>query len=170
MKRLKKIEHIIFAGIAYLGALVVVALALLTVTDITGRFLFNLPVQGTFELTANSLAVIAACGIAAATAADEHILVDSLYDKLSPRGKRILLFIAAFAGFVVFSILCWQGIMEVYNSITPHLDTTLNLDIATYPFRIVLVIGFLLSFVAVVLSVIRLITSKTDDKSESESI
>ena len=151
--------------VTYLGAVAVVVLALTTCIDVLGRYLFNSPLQGTYELTENFLCIIAACGIAAATASGEHISVDSVFERLPPAGQRILALLGTSLELVVFSILCWQGIVAVRESIIPYCEVSGSVvSIATYPFRIVLVLGFFLSVIALVYTIIRLYRSKTSDK------
>jgi TRAP-type C4-dicarboxylate transport system permease small subunit len=151
--------------VTYIGAAAVVVLALTTCIDVLGRYLFNAPLQGTYELTENFLCIIAACGIAAATATGEHISVDSFFERLSPVGQRILALFGAFLELVVFSVLCWQGIVAVRESIIPYCEVVGSVvPIVTYPFRIVLVLGFFLSVIALVYTIVRLCRSRASDR------
>jgi len=136
--------------VTYLGATAVIAMTLTTCIDVLGRYLFNSPLQCAYELTGNFLSIIAACGIAAATATNEHICVDSFFERLSQFGQRVLTFLSASIELVVLSILCWQGMVAVRNSIIPYYEVTGGVvPIVTFPFRMVLALGFLLSLLAV---------------------
>lgn len=138
----------IFNIVTYVGAAAVGALALITCIDVTGRYLFNFPLKGGFEISSILLCVIAACGIAEATASEAHISVDSIFERLSWSGQRILSLLSLFLGLLVFLVLTWQGIVAVYDSMVPYYDKTAgSVEIITFPFRILLSAGFLLSAV-----------------------
>ena len=72
----------VFSIISYIGVASVACIGLLTGTDVVGRYFFNSPVRGTIDLIEILMSVLFACGLAVTTALDDHISVDSLYDKL----------------------------------------------------------------------------------------
>ena len=158
----------IFSVVTASAAVFTVILALTTCIDVVGRYVFNSPLQGAYELTGNFFCIIAACGIAAVAFADEHISVDSIFNRLSPLGQRILTLINTFFGLVVFLVLCWQGIVSVHESMFPSYETTSGiLPIVTFPFRIILALAFFLSAIALFYAIIRPSHSKTNDKTQS---
>jgi TRAP-type C4-dicarboxylate transport system permease small subunit len=162
-----RIMNKIFTIVIGCGAIGIIVSVILTNTDVLGRFLFNSPIRGTFELTGLLLSIISACSIVAATAADEHIKVDALFERLSPFGQRILRLLEASISIVVFSVLCWQGIVGVRDSMTPTYELSPGLlGIKIYPFRIVLAFGFFLSVVALLYTTIHSSRPKTDVHSE----
>jgi TRAP-type C4-dicarboxylate transport system permease small subunit len=147
-----------------IGAVCAAILVLVTCTDVTGRYLFNLPLTGGFEMTGLILSVVAACGIVVSTASDSHISVDSIYERLSPRGKRILTYFSTSLGVVFFGVLGVEGIVAVRNSLTPYLDETPGLaHIVTFPFRIVLALGFIVCVAILVYTLKHPSSSKSDD-------
>ncbi|MEI6470341.1 MAG: TRAP transporter small permease [Betaproteobacteria bacterium] len=80
----------IFTLPTYFGMIVIVIMALLTGFDVVGRYVFNSPIPGTFELTEALMSIVVASGIAKATQMGEHISVDALYVKLSAPTQRWL--------------------------------------------------------------------------------
>lgn len=65
------------------------ALALLTLTDVLGRYVFNISVVGAVELTEVLMVGVIFSGIVLATLAREHISVDVLPLPFNASGKRL---------------------------------------------------------------------------------
>lgn len=150
----------LFSIVTHFGSAAVIILTLMTGTDILGRYLFNSPLPGTFDLTGNFLTIIAACGIAVTTAAEDHISVDSLYSIVSSNWQRKLRFLSYFLEIIIFSILCWQSVVAFYHSITPYLEESPGTPaFAIFPYRFALALGFFLSLIASVYSIARLFRS-----------
>lgn len=67
---------------------VLVLMMLVTTVDVGGRYLFNYPLPGGFELTEVMLAVLIYCALPLVTWKREHIVIDSFDFLMSPRVKR----------------------------------------------------------------------------------
>ncbi len=65
-------------------------LALLTLTDVLGRYVFNVSVVGAVELTEVLMVGVIFSGIVLATLAREHVCVDVLPLPFGRRGQRLL--------------------------------------------------------------------------------
>jgi TRAP-type C4-dicarboxylate transport system permease small subunit len=136
----------VFAITSYIGGASVVCLALLTGTDVVGRYFFNRPVRGTIDLIEILMGVLFASGIAVTTALDDHITVDSLYDLLPSLGQLILRVLGGSICTFIFFILVWQGyqggmLAAKSGKVSP------TLDIPLFPFKFFLAIGFLVSLI-----------------------
>jgi len=66
------------------------ALALLTLTDVLGRYLLNFSVVGAVELTEMLMVGVIFCGVVLATQAREHVAVDLLPLPFGRRGKQVM--------------------------------------------------------------------------------
>lgn len=64
-------------------------LALLTLADVLGRYIFNVSVMGAVELTEIIMVGIIFCGIILATIKREHVIVDLLPIPFGKTGARI---------------------------------------------------------------------------------
>ena len=144
---------------SYVGVGAVICMALLTGVDIVGRYGFNQPVQGGVELVELLMAVIVACGIAVTTAADDHISVDSLFDKLPPFGQKLLRVFAGVISTFVFAILAWQGVNGGRDAIDSGKATPI-LQVPISPFQYFLAIGFMVSFLFSLIQTVLLLRSK----------
>jgi TRAP-type C4-dicarboxylate transport system permease small subunit len=78
---------------ALLGAAasaVLLAMMLLTVADVVGRYVFRRPVRGAFEVTELMLVVLIFAGLPLVSFADEHAVMDFIDRVLGPRARRRL--------------------------------------------------------------------------------
>ena len=157
----------IFRIIDYIGAAFVGVVGLMTCVNVLARYLFNAPLQGSVDYTENVLVVIVAFGLAATTAAGEHISVDALFTKLPSAWQHILNAVAVFISFVIFSALAWRGIVAGLESVTNHETMMTMVNIPLYPFRLILAIGFISCVVALLHQIIQLFRSKTGDSREN---
>jgi TRAP-type transport system small permease protein len=73
----------------FAGGIFLVALALLTLLDVLGRYVFSIPVKGAVELTEAIMVGIIFTGILLATQARQHVTVDLFAMRLGARGRRI---------------------------------------------------------------------------------
>ena len=144
---------------SYVGSVFVAAMALMTGLDIGGRYVFNLPLRGVVDLTEVTLAMVVACGLVITTAEDNHIVVDSIYEKLRPFGKKILLVFATILSAFGFAIFSWQGGIGVMDAIRSR-TATLMLEIPLFPFKFILALGFLLSLIFTIHRLVRLLFTK----------
>ena len=76
-------------GLGGLAATLLFFMMALTFVDVIGRYLFNMPVYGGFEMTEVALATMIFAGLPLVTARDEHVTVD-LFDRMIPAGIRHL--------------------------------------------------------------------------------
>ncbi len=151
----------IVSAVMYGGMLITMGMAVLTALDVGGRYLFSLPIKGTFELTEMFLSSIVAFGIAGSAAAEEHITIDAFSSILRPSAQRRLKLIANIIGILVFIVLVWQGILSGIESIDAREETEV-LGAPIFPFRFILVFGFFLSLVVLTYQTFALFRSKTD--------
>jgi TRAP-type transport system small permease protein len=73
-----------------LASILLLALMLLTFADVLGRYVFNAPIKGAFELTELSLLVLIFAGLPLASRADEHVTMDFVDKILSPQAQTML--------------------------------------------------------------------------------
>ena len=74
-----------------LGAIsgsVLFLMMVVTAVDVAGRYLFNMPLAGGFELTELMLAALIYCGLPLVSKRREHIVIDTFDPLMSKRVKR----------------------------------------------------------------------------------
>jgi TRAP-type C4-dicarboxylate transport system permease small subunit len=94
--------------LGWFAAAVLMALMLLTCADVAGRYLFNSPVWGAFELTEMMLAALIFAALPLVSLRNEHVTVD-LFDPVTPGWVlRIQHVAACLIGFVCTAYLAWR--------------------------------------------------------------
>ncbi len=102
---LSRVLHVSFGALA---ALLLLAMTALTTLDVVGRYLFNSPVTGAFELTEMMLAALIFAGLPLATERDEHVDVDLLDSFLPPNVLRTNVLFATLVSAGVLAVLAGQ--------------------------------------------------------------
>ena len=145
---LKKIGHILTIVATplakwanYVGAAVLTAIMVLTGIDVVGRYVFNKPLPGSFEITELFMAVMISLGLAYCTFEHGHVRVDILTLKLSRRGQAVANFIADIVFFVLYLLITWQTVNRVQDFAEKNLTTNV-LYIPMYPSALIVVVGF----------------------------
>ncbi len=149
----------VVAVMSYAGVAAVMGMALLTGVDVVGRYAFNKPVQGGVELVELLMGIIVACGVAVTTAADDHISVDTVFTKLPSLGQHVLRVLGGIICTFVFAILAWQGLNGGIDAADSG-KTTSILKVPISPFQFFLAIGFLVSFMLLLIQTIPLLRKK----------
>lgn len=94
--------------LGYAAAVVLMAMMLLTCADVAGRYLFNSPIRGGFELTEMLLAALIFSALPLVTLRNEHVTVD-LFDAVTPDWLlRIQHVVACAIGVVCIGYLAWR--------------------------------------------------------------
>lgn len=84
---MKKLLH---NSLGVVCTVILASLVSLTVVDILGRYCFNTPVAGAYELTKLMLAALIFSALPLTTFNGEHVEVDILYDMASAFSKRLM--------------------------------------------------------------------------------
>lgn len=79
-----KLQDLMQRSLGLITAVLLFMMMILTLLDVFGRYLFNSPIMGAYEITELMLVVLIFAGIPLAGANDEHIAVD-LIDGVVPR-------------------------------------------------------------------------------------
>ncbi len=84
-------------------------LMLLGAFDVIGRYVFNRPITGAFEISEVLLAGVLFFGWAYTQATRGHIRVNILVRRFSARGQALTDLINSVLGLVLFSVITWQA-------------------------------------------------------------
>lgn len=95
---------------------VVLALMVLVVADVTGRYVFNSPVPMTYEIGAFLLVFIVFLGMAYTQRAGSHIRVEFLTLRLSPKARAVLDLVSYTLGILLFAAMFYQSFRWAYTS------------------------------------------------------
>ncbi|WP_417767888.1 TRAP transporter small permease [Stappia sp.] len=112
----------------------VLLLVMMTVTfiDVIGRYLFNAPLPGAFELTEVLLALVVFVGLPIVTARREHVTVDLLTGRLPGGLRAALAWLATLATGLVLALLAWR-LATSARDFSAYGDATVYLGIPLGP-------------------------------------
>ena len=101
-------DRAVVPTLGYVAAVVMFCLMLLTCVDVVGRYFFNKPLPGGFELTEILLAALIFAGLPLVSLRNDHVTVD-LFDPVTPDWLfRIQHVVACATGFVCTGYLAWR--------------------------------------------------------------
>ena len=141
---------------AALGALAILALALLGTSDVLSTRILNQSIPGFIKLSETGLVLALFLGLAVAARNRGHIRIDILVTRLGPRARRFCdatgyLFTAVF-----FALWTWQTGVMAAKSWSIRETATGLLPYPLYPIKFILFLGLL---IATLESVRRLVLS-----------
>ena len=126
---------------AYVASTALVAMMLLTVADVCGRYIFNKPIKGTWELVGFLLVAAGSLGLGYCQVKKAHIRIDFLLQRFPEKMRAIITTIANFLGFAAFSVLSWRCVLYAQYYLTATGNATDTLHIPLFPFVLVLAVG-----------------------------
>jgi TRAP-type C4-dicarboxylate transport system permease small subunit len=134
--------HSVNRIMVYIAAVALFGMMMITVVDITGRYVFSKPISGAWELVSFTLVGASAFALGYCQIRKGHIRVDFLLKRFPEKMQAVLTMLAHFLGLAAFSVMCWRVVlyMQYYLSITKG-NATDTLHIPLYPFVLVLAIG-----------------------------
>lgn len=130
------------------AAAFLVAMMMVTVVDVTLRWLFNSPVAGTFDLVELLMVATIFLAVPATYLREEHIVIDVI-DHVAPRRLvNILRWIGTVLTLIYLAVMGWQMIEPARDKIDFG-DVTLDLGIPKYIHWIPILLGTFFSAIAV---------------------
>src|SRR5437660_7782359 len=105
------------------AAVLLFGLMALTAADVVGRYIFNWPIRGAFEITELLLLALIFAGLPLASRADEHVTLDFIDMVLSEQGRLFLRRLVDLACGIVVLALAWRVWVKA-GKIAGYGDTT----------------------------------------------
>jgi len=150
VQSIKKIINVITQAAALISIIVIFAMMMMTVLDVFGRFVFNKPISGTFELTRIALAMIVFPALGLAQLEKENIGITIVYDRLPMPVQKFLDVLIAIVSLALFSVVFWQMIKHAQRTRASGLITSV-LRMPVHPWIFAASIGvFVLVLVLIV--------------------
>jgi TRAP-type C4-dicarboxylate transport system permease small subunit len=128
----------------WLSAASVLAVFVLVVVDVIGRYFFNHPVKGSNDIGEVILVLIAYFGIAYTQLNKEHVRVTLLWSKLPVKGRIIGDGLSFLFGAVIYALIAWnlgrRAVRLIAGTYASSSETPV-LGITHVPFLLAAVIG-----------------------------
>ena len=143
-----KLEHTlaVFSGVA------VLALVFLSVTNVLGRWIFSIPVDGYIDWVEQSMAFFAFLGIAFVQRQGAHIRMDMLIGKLHKRPLWIGELTSVLLMLMITLILIYGSFLHFLRAYQIG-DSSLDIDLPTWPAKLVVPIALSVLAVRLILQI-----------------
>ncbi|MEK9646149.1 MAG: TRAP transporter small permease [Alphaproteobacteria bacterium] len=135
--RLAKLTTTASAAVA--GA-VLVTLMFMTVADVVGRYFFNHPLNGVFDLTQFSVLIMTFLSFAYCGYRGAHVVIELLYDRIPVAAQFVVRRLSNAAGAVLFAVVAWRAVVQSID-VRDFNETSQLLTIPYWPFYYVVAFG-----------------------------
>jgi TRAP-type C4-dicarboxylate transport system permease small subunit len=105
-----------------------------------GRYVFNTPITGTFELTEFLVLILIFSFIGFTQAHKSHVCVDLLVMNLPEKIQRVIDLFNHIVCLIVMALITWRGAAKAIEMLVVG-EASPNLQIPDYPFVFFLVVG-----------------------------
>jgi TRAP-type C4-dicarboxylate transport system permease small subunit len=119
----------------------IAVMMLWTVSDVFLRYFFRAPIPGSAELAELMLVCTGFLTLAWCTLSEEHIKVDLVLSRFSPRVQIITDIITLTAGLAVCVIITWRSFVDSMAVRQLNLVSSI-LRVPDFPFHLVVVLGY----------------------------
>ena len=109
IRALEKVTDKVTIALRYLCMFILGVMLFLGSADVMGRYLFNSPVFGTYEIFGVFLPCIVLLGLAYTQAEGAHVRITMLLDVLPPTLQRVFNIITTFIALVITILIGWYG-------------------------------------------------------------
>ncbi len=126
--------------IGAIGAGVIGLMMLVTVVDVGGRRIFNMPLLGSMDLTLLMMVVVVFFSIAHTELKKGHVTIDLITSKFRIKAQNIINSVMYFFFLIVFGWMTWQlylSTLELWHNET----VSATLEIPVFPFSFMATLG-----------------------------
>lgn len=125
------------------GALVMAALSIITVVSVLGRYFFNTPISGDFEMVEIGCAIAIAAFLPYCQLEQGNVIVDFFTHNLAKPIKNVLDAFGCLLLTVMAGLISWRLLLGGYD-LYRYNDQTMILQINTWLAFLIIVPGFIL--------------------------
>jgi TRAP-type C4-dicarboxylate transport system permease small subunit len=127
-------------ALSKLGCLSLVAMMCLTVIDVVGRYVFNAPILGAFEITSFLVSILVFSFLGYAQSQKSHVTVDLLVNMFPVKIQSVVKLFNYIVGCFIMVLVSWKGYEKAIESMEAG-DSPMNLDVPIYPFVFFMALG-----------------------------
>lgn len=128
------------AKLAYVGAAALFVMMCLTAADVIGRYLFNHPITGVFEVTEYLVLILIFSFIGYTQSQKGHVAVDLLLVKFPHKIRTIIEIVNHLVCLLLMGLITYMGVEKALD-LKEVGEASPNLQIPAYPFVFFLVLG-----------------------------
>jgi len=143
-QRLRRAYGRLLHAFGLVSAVATFMMLLLVAANVIGRYLFNAPITGAFEITESLLVVGIMLGLALTQYHDGHIRVTILTRRMPPSRARYARIFALIIGAVFFAWCAYASWRFAYQSYSFNEQEWGTITFPLYPFKFVVFLGVVL--------------------------
>ena len=132
--------RLVVAAAAFIAGGILIALMLLTTADVAGRYFFNSPITGVFDITHFAVLVMVFLGLAYCGFHNGHVAIDIFYNKMGRGVQGLLNRFISLAGGLFFLVIAWRTLVQSVD-VREFNEASQLVLIPFYPFYYVLAFG-----------------------------
>jgi len=144
------------SGLAYVGCISLFAMMCLTTIDVVGRYLFNRPITGAFEITEYLVLILIFAFIGYAQSQKSHVAVDLLWTRLPYRARKYIDLVNHFVCLALMVLITWMSVLKAVE-LKEVGEASPNLMIPAFPFAFFMVLGCMVMCVELLRDILQLI-------------
>ena len=137
------------------GGVILFSMMLLTVCDVIGRYVFNSPVPGAYELTETMMATAVFLFIGYTQAAKRHIAVDFIILVLPRKVRMVVELMTHAICLTVFGIITWMNVIR-WLELMQRKEHTPIIHLPISPFIFIVAFGSFVFFVELIKTVLEM--------------
>ncbi|EGL83110.1 Tripartite ATP-independent periplasmic transporter DctQ component [Caldalkalibacillus thermarum TA2.A1] len=123
--------------------LILLFMMFLVCADVVGRFFFNRPIRGTFEMTELGIGLLIFFSLSYTHLCREHISIDFIIKKFPKILQDVLDVVIRFIIFILQLLISWK-MMQYGSRVMASNQITADLGLPLYPFVYLAAVGALL--------------------------
>ena len=141
LKRLTASFTAVVTWCSEISSILIILLMFLVTADVVGRYIFNSPIPGTLEIGESAMVFIVFLAYAHTEATGQHIRIQLIERRATPRQLQLLNVVACLAGILIYGVICWQAWGQAMFSLSVDQRLTGWLRLPLYPTKFILVWG-----------------------------
>jgi TRAP-type C4-dicarboxylate transport system permease small subunit len=136
----ERVSKHIARSLMWIVLVLILAMMVLTVSDVCGRYFLKEPIRGAFEITEFMLILTVASGLAYTQVTKRHIFVEFMVSRLGLRIRRVTQGIGYIICLGIYVLITWQGVRGGLNQ-WRNMVTSGAFSIPLWPFYFFLAFG-----------------------------
>ena len=151
----------ISAALAYVGACSLFGIMCLTTADVAGRYLFNSPITGVFELTEFMVLILIFSFLAYTQSGGGHVSVNLLVSCFPKKAQRYIALFNHSLCLILMGLITYMGFRRALE-LLEFREASPNLGVPIYPFVFFLVLGCLVMCIEYIRDLLKLFGEKQE--------
>lgn len=138
------------------GAIVLAIMMFIVALDVSLRYIFVLPIKGSYELVELTMVVSVFLAVAYTASQKGHVAVDFVAARLPQRAMTIIDIITCFLSLGLVSVMVWRTVVRANIAWVQNQGTAV-LVIPLYPFLFLVAFGFTLLAIVLLADLLNLV-------------